>query len=464
MVESDGGRGIPPEILLMIEKGDFSLLIRGEIGTGKTLLSFSLASMFNNISYISTGAPVNEAVRKFWFKGLNVHFFDLVKELEVSEDQKSCFLKLKQFIKSFLEFSTSSVLVVDSWDGFIKVFKDIDEAPFIYWLFNQFTQNKNQNFILIKRGSDPSYLEQLFENVLTLNVSRDDDGRLYRILNIEKLDNSPLMQGQYLFTLKNGIFQICQMIHELKLKESDSTWLPVADNNEFISTGSKDLDALLGGGLRMGTFNVIEIDSLVPDEINSLFIQVILNFLHHDRGVISSVVSPDNKSKAKLLMFSSHEQIVNYLRNIARQVPPDVANKKYSISIRNRKEILFNTFNNLYDSLSSDTDYKTILSLMEYIPIEINDPEMQEKILDHITFVRSTNIIELGLIFRPNGGWPSNELSQHIQYFMDIADTHLRIAFVHNSLLMYGIRPFTGYYNVVLADESLPRIKLIEVL
>jgi hypothetical protein len=67
-----------------------------------------------------------------------------------------------------------------------------------------------------------------------------------------------------------------------------TTWTPTPDPDEKFSSGTPDLDRLLGGGFPRGCVVLIEMDpSLDPSDWKSLLTPTFLNFLYQSRGVMT---------------------------------------------------------------------------------------------------------------------------------------------------------------------------------
>ena len=100
-------------------------------------------------------------------------------------------------------------------------------------------------------------------------------------------------------------------------------WKPIADSGELISTGSRDFDAILGGGFPRGAYFVVEIAADVQiSEIRLITRSIMLNFINQGRGVvILPTGGVEGKSiKAAMRPYTTDEAFDSYVR-IQEPVP-----------------------------------------------------------------------------------------------------------------------------------------------
>jgi len=72
-------------------------------------------------------------------------------------------------------------------------------------------------------------------------------------------------------------------------------WNPIKDPEGHFSTGIADLDRLLGGGLKRGSFALLSLDDTVQTEdLDLVLFPTVLNMLYHSRGVVAVLPSRDS--------------------------------------------------------------------------------------------------------------------------------------------------------------------------
>src|SRR5439155_1187779 len=109
-----------------------------------------------------------------------------------------------------------------------------------------------------------STLDQLAEAILVLHQRVIDDRRV-RELEFRKLRGVPIRQERYLFTLAGGRLRYLEPF-AFTLPERTSMFRPLENTATHMSTGSRDIDALLGGGVPRGSTVLLEIRGDVPFE------------------------------------------------------------------------------------------------------------------------------------------------------------------------------------------------------
>src|SRR5207245_2183731 len=109
-----------------------------------------------------------------------------------------------------------------------------------------------------------STLDQLAEAILVLHQRVIDDRRV-RELEFRKLRGVPIRQERYLFTLAGGRLRYLEPF-AFTLPERTSMFRPLENTSTPMYTGSRDIDALLGGGVPRGSTVLLEIRGDVPFE------------------------------------------------------------------------------------------------------------------------------------------------------------------------------------------------------
>jgi GvpD gas vesicle protein len=106
------------------------------------------------------------------------------------------------------------------------------------------------------------------------------------------------------------------------MKAEERSWTPIVDPVGRFSSGIPDLDRLLGGGYRRGSFALFTQDASVTlDDLHLLFAPVWINFLHRSRGMIAVLPAQESPSsfRSALLpyvsrrLFDSRVRVVDYV-------------------------------------------------------------------------------------------------------------------------------------------------------
>ncbi|MEM2455140.1 MAG: ATPase domain-containing protein, partial [Candidatus Bathyarchaeia archaeon] len=128
--------------------------------------------------------------------------------------------------------------------------------------------------------------EFVADGIIHLRRSELDGGRVFRDLEILKMRGVPIQESHIVFTLKGGFKALPPF--KAKQVEKPCRFKPKADTEEYFSTGSPDIDEMLGGGYSRGSSILVEItDANVSTLHYHLIIYpTIWNFLVQGRGAI----------------------------------------------------------------------------------------------------------------------------------------------------------------------------------
>ena len=112
-----------------------------------------------------------------------------------------------------------------------------------------------------------------------------------------------------------------------KKSRRSTGWSALRDPDGQFSSGIPDLDRVIGGGFRQGSFALLDLDETVDTaDLDLLLFPTILNMLYHSRGVITVLPSRDSPAafRARLTeyvtrrRFDARVRIVDYVGEAAR--------------------------------------------------------------------------------------------------------------------------------------------------
>lgn len=145
-------------------------------------------------------------------------------------------------------------------------------------------QSSNVSAIIVQEKEGTTYLDHLAGGVVRLYFN-DMEGKSFRSLTFEKMRGVEVRNPRYLFTLHKGRFRAFRPWNVETAKKGD--WIPIADTETHFSTGLEDLDSILKGGFKRGSYNILDVDdNILSSEYLLLLRPVLLNFLCHDQGVL----------------------------------------------------------------------------------------------------------------------------------------------------------------------------------
>jgi KaiC/GvpD/RAD55 family RecA-like ATPase len=292
--------------------------------------------------------------------------------------------------------------------------------------------------------------EFVADGVLNLKLS------IPRELEIRKMRGTRLQTRNAIYTIDNG-FRV--VTTTLRTPARAEKWKPIPDSGELISTGSRDFDAILGGGFPRGAYFVVEIATDVQiNEIRLITRSMMLNFISQGRGVmIVPTGGVDGKSiKAAMRPYTTDEAFDNHVRiqepvpawgtkESERSLPPYMIPVKLALGAGDEKEIDASaaSFEAAYSELKARTGNQPVLRNLGYDNLEATYARFPEKLLNEVgTSISQTRLrgdLTMGLA-RPDVSVLGELLS--------MVDWHIKLSKKNGVLLLQGIKPYTNIYAV----------------
>lgn len=189
-------------------------------------------------------------------------------------------------VQSVLAFKPRRV-VFDSLSSMIQAMGPDETRTFLHTIFGKFVKEKRITTLLVGeipygQNSTIDGIEEFFvDGIIRLGRSPEH----LRNLEMQKMRGVRLYESTRFFTLDDGFQIIAPPISQPIPKPE--VWKPMKDAESCFSSGSRTLDALLGGGYPKGGYIVLEADPNVPIEVIRLFqFPVAWNFLAQQRSVL----------------------------------------------------------------------------------------------------------------------------------------------------------------------------------
>jgi hypothetical protein len=236
-------------------------------------------------------------------------------------------------------------------------------------------------------------------------------------------------------------------------------WAPILDKGMVYSTGTKDLDDLLGGGYSAGSYNVIEVDENVSnEEYHSIVVPILLNFMAQDKGILAVLSGGDHAETMKRDLekflpdgqFESHMRITDYF------TPKSEASYIIALGARNKDDGLRAWKSNV-EFLRGSTN-KPIMDFTGFDTLEyLQGGEVAiQHLLNAVAKIKISQDLGIGIIK------PGLKLTQEI---MNMADTYFKILSIDKCPCIFGVKPKTMIYGIVNdLEKGTPNIKLIPII
>ncbi len=465
---------IPKELVEAINKPyGYSILVKGIAGSGKTTLVLELLSRSENPLYFSTRVSPLSLKHQFpWIKDAikPENMFDITQLAYISTDTETYFESIIRFkdLPEFLQViyhRTKNLehpfVVIDAWSTLLKYSQSssIIEGKIESFLSEMVRQKKIKLFLVTETESE-TYLDYIVDGIITLKrIGFGKRARKKRIreMHIEKLRGVEVAQHEYIFTLNNGRFRNFEPLYP-KIKQG--SFQKIEDSGDCFSTGNHQLDNILNGGYRKGSFIVFEIGDGISDIFpKTLVYQTILNFLKHGR---TCTIAP-----------AGEEYAMKYFNDLVPLVSEEVFNKKVLIFKEENNffkiekpfikythgsnlELDINLYNETARYLIDNSSDGHIIQLFSSLgsleikyPLDVYIP-IQEKNIEVSRMGGNLNVL-----FIKKG-------SKALQYSLNQCDYHFNLERMDGCVILEIIKPYFKYPLALEVDY--PNINLIPIV
>lgn len=211
---------IPVELYSFLIKDTYSILIKGNPGTGKTSLCFAILKALkikSNFSYLTTRvSPKSLFLQYPWMAN---HFKIKVKQLKSMSEKNNniSFFEdarldepesLFERITSQLMDARSPLIIIDSWDA-VACFMDKESRLNNERVLQTWLERAGARLILVNEGLDVTPLDYLVDGLVTLDQHFLNNNSFERTLDLVKLRGTEINNHRYIFSLNEGMFKIC---------------------------------------------------------------------------------------------------------------------------------------------------------------------------------------------------------------------------------------------------------------
>ncbi|MEX2707388.1 MAG: gas vesicle protein GvpD P-loop domain-containing protein [Candidatus Freyrarchaeum guaymaensis] len=307
---------MPEELKTFLKARSVSLLIKGEPGTGKTILALSIPQVLRTPSfYVTTRVKAQTLIDDYpWIK-------NMVPENRIIDASKTVFPppSLEESVKknfSFIEYSDKPTFLRELYQMLegrrnpLIIFDSIEAvqeatSERIYYDLLDMQKEMGLSMIFVSEYSDEKKLDYLVDGIILLR-KENSKGKFLRELQLLKLRGTLCRKPSYLFTLVNGVFRHFEPF-KLETPKKKRRFKPLPDTETHFSTGSRDLDQILGGGYKKGSTVLVEIGkNVVREAYFYILIPTALNFLL--KGKQMNIIPSLGTSKEMILpLFSNFE-------------------------------------------------------------------------------------------------------------------------------------------------------------
>ncbi|MHA1771732.1 MAG: RAD55 family ATPase [Candidatus Thorarchaeota archaeon] len=304
---------IPVKIIDALNReSGYVLVVTGGPGVGKTLFSQEILRSMPHSFLILTSSenmPIYVDALKVDMQDWERRHVDVRftrSLLDKSTDGTSFQEQLSSLIGTPIDIKDASTIIIDSWTDFMDPFPPDQQDKFEHTLAET-ARDEGIKLVLVTdykdEDSTDSSLFHTADSIVRLEKVRDEH-RTYRRLIVGKMRGMPIEQDEFVFTLYGGRFTYIPWYkHRYPAITIEREPLP-DPSHDRISTGSKSLDTIIGGGFYKGALNLVEIDSLAAPYLETIYIPFLSNQLQLGRPAI--ILLPEGWSPERFTHGLTH--------------------------------------------------------------------------------------------------------------------------------------------------------------
>jgi KaiC/GvpD/RAD55 family RecA-like ATPase len=327
----------------------------------------------------------------------------------------------------------ASLMVIDSWEGALRNATDEGRAMLESAVLSELEDSK-LSLVLITEGTRVGDLGHLVDGIVTLSSS-EIEGRVTRTFLVNKLRGHRLLINHGLFSLDGGRFTFLPYTqlrhgngHSTKVRAS----IPHSDS--LYSTGSGDLDHLLGGGVRKGSFVLVETDSNVPPAgIQALLNTLGGNFVNQGGScfVVPFTGSSSEYVAEGLKPYIGTEALEERVR--IAEFNPNSPARKWKVVLKGRLREDAQAFLGTWTALGGDSP-KMLVVDYDRMQQHYGEDQPFSVLADISESLRDSGALNIGVASR------HTKLRDEL---LRTADYHLRLKSYEGSILVFGVKPYT---------------------
>jgi len=467
-----GADGILNLISKFLESAGNVLLIQGPPGAGKTTLALELLQRVQATRmgstvvpparfYVPSRIPPNKLRKHFpWIHEMHDPFSKMTSpdssmegsaEIQVSEAD-DVFNKVLTLKRSRLR----GLIVIDSWEGALRNTSE-DGRRMIESAILSDPDDNRVGVVLVSEGGRVGELPNLVDGIVTLSSS-ELDGRRMRTIVVNKLRGLRVKSDRALFSLDKGKYNL---LANTKFDDDASAkpniLSPVPHTQSSFSTGSRDLDAMLKGGIRRGSSILVHVNNTVPTMGVRLLLRIInANFINQGGSsfiVPFSTLSSDSvaESLRPLIGDDSLNQRVR-IAEYNQNLPP----KNWRVQLNGKVMDDFTLFSNIWKELETASSSIILAIDFDRLVQVYGDDLMLPSLANIGARMRDAGAVTLAVASDPN---------KITEAFLRTADYYLKIESINDTMVVYGVKPFTNVHGVEFAfDKGYPSLKLTEIV
>lgn len=293
---------LPAEVLDFLRVPGRALTIKGQAGTGKTLLSLALAERYQreagDVLWATSRYTDPRTAEGLERRVEESHRFDFLAEHDHdTPGSPAVDLDPAAFIEDLgtaMDASRRPLVILDSIDGLTEGLDPAEQQQLLARLIG-LARATGSLVVLIIESEAEHPADYQSDGVLRL-TAREHHGTRLRQLHLDKLRGVSLDRATVPFSLARGTFSA---LTGASFTDTTGLTLPPAQSapDGHISTGTHGWDLLLDGGFPLGSAHYIEVDAGASSPQSILAAPLALDAQAHRRGLVG-IQPPNHPSRA----------------------------------------------------------------------------------------------------------------------------------------------------------------------
>jgi KaiC/GvpD/RAD55 family RecA-like ATPase len=436
--------------------GGRSVLIRGDPGTGKTSLVLQLLDYHSKNGFKSIYQSTRLSAKTLkshqpWVEVVQGKYGTVPrldeKQIGFQDSRRMDGVRAISGLRQYLEQVQNPFVVLDSWEGlfFESHTLGVEEI-------SKLVEDYDARFVVVTERREQTDLDYLLDGVVVLR-RKFHEGRVVREIELKKLRGVSIKHSRFLFTLDSGKFRYLPPFSVGSTGDSTKVGEPIENRSELFSTGSRDLDNLLHGGLSRGSFNLVEIQNDVPSQVPELYLRTLFsNFINTGHSILFvPFVGYSQEKLAGILPNLSAETIKRQITVLSYEGETGATQ-----SLKGELSKDIGLVNETLDRLSKKSA-KPVLVVMGQDALEglYGAYSISKDMTEWIATLRSSGN------FRVQMTSPNAKLLHEMRAF---CDTDARIEMIHGTPVISTSKPLSELHGIVTDAEMPGRMALVPIV
>jgi hypothetical protein len=217
------------------------------------------------------------------------------------------------------------------------------------------------------------------------------------------------------------------------------------------------MDAMLKGGIRRGSWILLDVSNTVPTMGVRLLLRIIVaNFINQGGSsfvVPFSTVSSDNVAES-LRPLVGQDMLEERVR--IAEFNQDLPRRRWRVPLTGKVMDDFPLFGSVWKELGTVSSSIILAVDFDKIVQIYGDDLMLPGLSNMGASIRDAGAVTLAV---------ASGLNKIREAFLRTADYYLKIENINNTTVVYGVKPFTNVHGVEFAfDKGYPTLKLTEIV